>query len=49
MQLCAAGVMPSLMIKHMAVASLAHRMVMNPENILSGENTSDVVRQLLKD
>jgi MoxR-like ATPase len=35
-------------IKHMAVACLAHRMVMNPENILSGETTADVVRELLK-
>jgi MoxR-like ATPase len=35
-------------VKHMAMACLAHRMVMNPENILSGENTSGVVRQLLK-
>ncbi len=35
-------------IKRMAVACLAHRMVMNPENILGGETTSDVVRELLK-
>jgi MoxR-like ATPase len=35
-------------IKHMAVACLAHRMMMNPENILSGETTTDVMRDLLK-
>jgi MoxR-like ATPase len=35
-------------IKHVAVACLAHRMVMNPENVLSGETTVDVVRELLK-
>ena len=35
-------------VKHMAVACLAHRLVMNPENILSGENSEDVVRELLK-
>lgn len=34
-------------IKHMAVACLAHRMMMNPENILSGDTTSDVVQELL--
>jgi MoxR-like ATPase len=35
-------------IKHVAVACLAHRMIMNPENALSGENTIGVVRELLK-
>jgi MoxR-like ATPase len=35
-------------VKHMAISCLAHRLVMNPENILSGENTTDVVRELLK-
>lgn len=35
-------------IKHVAVACLAHRMTMNPENALSGENTIGVVRELLK-
>jgi MoxR-like ATPase len=35
-------------IKHVAVACLAHRMIVNPENALSGENTIGVVRELLK-
>jgi len=35
-------------IKHVAVACLAHRMIMNPENALSGETTGDVTRELLK-
>lgn len=35
-------------IKYVAVACLAHRMMMNPENALSGETTRDVVRELLK-
>jgi MoxR-like ATPase len=35
-------------IKYIAVACLAHRMVMNPENILSGETTTDVVQEMLK-
>ena len=35
-------------IKFMAVACLAHRMVMNPENILGGETTTDVVQEMLK-
>lgn len=35
-------------IKYVAVACLAHRMVMNPENALSGETTAGMVRQLLK-
>ncbi len=35
-------------IKYVAVACLAHRMVMNPENALSGETTAGVVRELLK-
>ncbi len=35
-------------VKHVAVACLAHRMVMNPENALGGETTAEVVRELLK-
>jgi MoxR-like ATPase len=35
-------------IKYVAVACLAHRMMMNPENALSGETTGDVIRELLK-
>jgi MoxR-like ATPase len=35
-------------VKYMAVPCLAHRMMMNPENALSGETTGDVVRELLK-
>jgi MoxR-like ATPase len=35
-------------IKYVAVACLAHRMVMNPENALSGETTAGVVRDLIK-
>lgn len=35
-------------IKRMAPACLAHRMLMNPENILVGETTTDLVRELLK-
>lgn len=35
-------------VKHVAVACLAHRMIMNPENALSGEKTIGVVRELLK-
>ena len=35
-------------IKYVAVACLAHRMMMNPENALSGETTEDVIRELLK-
>jgi MoxR-like ATPase len=35
-------------IKYVAVACLAHRMVMNPENALGGETTVGVVRELLK-
>jgi MoxR-like ATPase len=35
-------------IKHVAAACLAHRMIMNPENALGGENTIGVVRELLK-
>lgn len=35
-------------IKQVAVACLAHRMMMNPENALSGETTTGVVRELLK-
>lgn len=35
-------------VKHVAVACLAHRMIMNPENALGGETTIGVVRELLK-
>lgn len=35
-------------VKHIAVACLAHRMVMNPENILGGETTTDVMQELLR-
>jgi MoxR-like ATPase len=35
-------------IKQVAVACLAHRMMMNPENALGGETTAGVVRELLK-
>lgn len=35
-------------VKHIAVACLAHRIVMNAENILAGETTTDVVRELLR-
>lgn len=35
-------------IKHVAVACLAHRMFLNPENLLSGETTIEVVQELLK-
>lgn len=35
-------------IKYVALACLAHRMVMNPENALSGETTAGMVRELLK-
>jgi MoxR-like ATPase len=35
-------------VKHMAVACLAHRMMMNPENALSGESAEEVVQELLK-
>lgn len=35
-------------VKHVAVACLAHRMMMNPENALSGETTEEVVSELLK-
>ncbi len=35
-------------VKRMVVASLAHRMAMNPENILSGETTTGVLQELLK-
>ncbi|MFZ2095908.1 MAG: MoxR family ATPase [Anaerolineales bacterium] len=34
-------------IKHVAVACLAHRMLMNPENALSGETTIEVINELL--
>jgi hypothetical protein len=32
----------------MAVTSLAHRMTVNPENILSGKTTTVVLQELLK-
>jgi MoxR-like ATPase len=35
-------------VKSVAVACLAHRMVINPENALSGETTVGVVEELLK-
>ena len=35
-------------IKYVAVACLAHRIHINPENALGGETTEEVVRQLLK-
>ena len=35
-------------VKYVAVACLAHRMMMNPENALSGETTEQVVTELLK-
>jgi MoxR-like ATPase len=35
-------------IKVVAVACLAHRMMMNPENALSGETAEEVIRDLLK-
>jgi MoxR-like ATPase len=35
-------------VKHVAVACLAHRMIMNPEDALSGENTTGVVNELMK-
>jgi MoxR-like ATPase len=35
-------------VKHMAVACLAHRMMMNPENALSGETAEELVDELLK-
>jgi MoxR-like ATPase len=35
-------------IKHVSGACLAHRMIMNPENVLSGETTEDIIHELLK-
>lgn len=35
-------------VKHVAVPCLAHRLIMNPENVLSGETTSEIVKELLK-
>ncbi len=35
-------------IKHVAVVCLPHRLLLNPENILSGETTAEVVQELLK-
>jgi MoxR-like ATPase len=35
-------------VKHVAVACLAHRMMMNPENALSGDTAEAVVTELLK-
>lgn len=35
-------------VKRMAIACLAHRMILNPERILAGETTTDVVREIMK-
>lgn len=35
-------------VKHVAVACLAHRMVIEPESALSGETTASVLQELLK-
>ena len=35
-------------VKHIAVTCLAHRIAVNPENILSGETTTGVLQELLK-
>ena len=35
-------------VKHIAVTCLAHRMAMNPESILSGETTTEVLQEILK-
>ncbi len=35
-------------VKYVAVACLAHRMVLNPERVLVGETTAGVVREILK-
>jgi len=35
-------------VKQMAVSSLAHRMTVNPENVLSGKTTTVVLQELLK-
>jgi MoxR-like ATPase len=35
-------------VKQVATTCLAHRMVINPENALSGETTTGVIRELLK-
>jgi MoxR-like ATPase len=35
-------------VKSIAVACLAHRMVVNPENAMGGETTISVVEELLK-
>jgi MoxR-like ATPase len=35
-------------VKSMGIACLAHRMVINPENALSGETTTSVVQELLR-
>jgi MoxR-like ATPase len=35
-------------VKQMAVACLAHRMLMNPEDVLSGDTTRDVIQEILK-
>jgi MoxR-like ATPase len=35
-------------VKSVAVACLAHRMVINPENALGGDTTTGVVEELLK-
>ena len=35
-------------VKSIAVACLAHRMVVNPENAMGGETTETIVQELLK-
>jgi MoxR-like ATPase len=35
-------------VKAVAVSCIAHRLMMNPENALSGETSEEVVRELLK-
>jgi MoxR-like ATPase len=35
-------------VKYVAVACLAHRLMMNPESALSGETTTEVIRELLE-
>ena len=35
-------------VKHIAVTCLAHRMAVNPENTLSGDTTTGILQELLK-
>jgi MoxR-like ATPase len=35
-------------VKSVAIACLAHRMVVNPENALAGETTTTVIQELLR-